>query len=67
MLFATLFGASGQNPFAGALVFVVWIYGLAAALTAYVFLGWLQHTLLMLVGIAKNAAKSSEIDFLTRL
>ena len=65
VLIATAFSASDQNPFAGALVLVVWVYGLVSALSVYVFLGWLQQTLLMLVGIAKNTAKKSEFDILT--
>lgn len=65
-LTATVFSASDQNPFAGAVIFVVWIYGLASALWVYVFLGWLQQTLLMLVGIAKNTAKESDYDILSR-
>jgi hypothetical protein len=30
-----------------------------AALVVYVFLGWLQQTLLMLIGIAKNTASDN--------
>jgi hypothetical protein len=67
VLIATLFSASDQNPFAGALVLFVWLYGLASALAVYVFLSWLQQTLLMLVGIAKNTAQRSEYDFLRHL
>jgi hypothetical protein len=67
VLIATVFSTSDQNPFAGVLVFVMWIYGLVSALSVYVFLGWLQQTLLMLVGIAKNTARGSDFDILTRL
>ena len=48
----------------GALSVFVWAYGAAAALSVYVFMGWLQQTLHMLVGIAKNTAKD---DWLSRL
>ena len=32
------------------------LFEAAAGLIVYVFMGWLQQTLLMLVGIAKNTA-----------
>jgi len=43
---------------------LILVYGAAAALPVYVTMGWLQQTLLMLIGIAKNTAKD---DFLSRL
>lgn len=54
----------GDFQLAGALSLIVWLYGAVAALVVYVFLGWLQQTLLMLVGIAKNTASD---DLLSRL
>ena len=48
----------------GPISVVVWAYGAVAALSVYVFMGWLQQTLHMLVGIAKNTAKD---DWLSRL
>ena len=41
----------------------MWVHGAVAALSIYVTMGWLQKTLLMLVGIAKNTAND---DILSR-
>jgi hypothetical protein len=38
-------------------VFVV--YGLIASVAVYVMVGWLGHTLLLLIGIAYNTAESA--------
>jgi hypothetical protein len=59
VLGGTALSFAGDNPFGGAVSLIVWIYGAATALTIYVFMGWLQQTLLMLlmlIGIAKNTA-----------
>ena len=56
VLGGTALSFSGDNPFGGAVSLFVWIYGAAAGLSIYVFMGWLQQTLLMLIGIAKNTA-----------
>jgi hypothetical protein len=63
VLGGTLFGLS-RGDFAGAISLIVWVYGAVAALVVYVFMGWLQQTLHMLVGIARNTAKD---DWLSRL
>ena len=56
VLGGTALSFAGDNPFGSAVSLIVWIYGAAAALSIYVFMGWLQQTLLMLIGIAKNTA-----------
>ena len=63
VLGGTALGMAGDNPFGGAVSLMVWVYGVAAGLSVYVFMGWLQQTLLMLIGIAKNTAKD---DLLSR-
>ena len=63
VLGGTVLGFS-SGDFGGAISVIVWAYGAAAALGVYVFMGWLQQTLHMLVGIAKNTAKD---DWLSRL
>ena len=45
----------GSSLGAGLSLFAL-LYGVVASVGVYVFLGWLQQTLLMLVGIAKNTA-----------
>jgi hypothetical protein len=40
------------------------LYGVVAGIGVYVVLGWLQQSLLMLIGIAKNTARD---DLLGRL
>ena len=57
VLGGTALGMAGDNPFGGAVSLIVWVYGAAAGLSVYVFMGWLQQTLLMLIGIAKHTAK----------
>jgi hypothetical protein len=57
VLGGTALSMAGDNPFAGAFSLIVWVYGAVAGLSVYVFMGWLQQTLLMLIGIAKNTAK----------
>ncbi|MGZ6799428.1 MAG: hypothetical protein ACXVGR_06300 [Mycobacteriaceae bacterium] len=47
---------AGDSPFGSAISLIVWVYGAVAGLSIYVFMGWLQQTLLMLIGIAKNTA-----------
>lgn len=64
VLGGTALGLAGENPFGGAISLIVWVYGAVAGLSVYVFMGWLQQTLLMLIGIAKNTARD---DFLSRL
>jgi hypothetical protein len=60
VLGGTALGAAmGDFQLAGALSLFVWLYGAVAALVVYVFLGWLQQTLLMLIGIAKNTASDN--------
>ena len=54
----------GRYPFGGAVSLIVWIYGAVTGLSIYVFMGWLQQTLLMLIGIAKN---TSTDNILSRL
>jgi hypothetical protein len=61
---AALALAGGDSSFGPALSLLVLVYGVVAALAVYVTMGWLQQTLLMLIGIAKNTAKD---DFLSRL
>lgn len=56
--------AVADSGLAGTFSLIFWIYGAVAALLVYVFLGWLQQTLLMLVGIAKNTARG---DWLSRI
>jgi hypothetical protein len=56
--------AGGDGSLGPALSLLVLVYGTVAALAVYVAMGWLQQTLLMLIGIAKNTAKD---DFLSRL
>jgi hypothetical protein len=53
-----------SGDFGGAISLFLWAYGAAAALSIYVFMGWLQQTLHMLVSIAKNTAKD---DWMSRL
>ena len=53
VLGGTALGLSSRD-FGGAISVFVWAYGAAAALGVYVFMGWLQQTLHMLVGIAKK-------------
>lgn len=59
VLGGTALSFAGDNPFGGAVSLIVWVYGAAAALGVYVCMGWLQQTLLMLIGIAKNTATDS--------
>lgn len=61
---ATALAFAGDFGWGSALSFVFWVYGFVAAVLIYVVMGWLQQTLLMLVGIAKNTAKD---DLLSRL
>ena len=56
VLGGTALGLAGDLQVGGALSLILWIYGAVAGLSVYVFMGWLQQTLLMLVGIAKNTA-----------
>ena len=56
VLGGTALSFAGDNPFGGAVSLIVWVYGAAAGLSIFVFMGWLQQTLLMLIGIAKNTA-----------
>ena len=56
VLGATALGFTVDSPVGGTVSLIVWIYGAAAGLSTYVFMGWLQQTLLMLVGIVKNTA-----------
>lgn len=55
--------AGGGDHLGPAISLVVWVYGIVAAIGVYVTMGWLQQTLLMLVGIAKNTAAG---DILSR-
>ena len=55
--------AGGGDELGPAISLLVWMYGIAAAVAVYVTMGWLQQTLLMLVGIAKNTARD---DILSR-
>jgi hypothetical protein len=64
VLGGTALGLAGDLQVGGALSLILWIYGAVAGLSVYVFMGWLQQTLLMLVGIAKNTASDG---FLSRL
>jgi hypothetical protein len=64
VLGGTALSIAGDNPFAGAFSPIVWAYGAFAGLSVYVFMGWLQQTLLMLIGIARNTAKD---DLFSRL
>jgi len=58
----TALSFAGGDQFGPAISLIVWVYGLVGAVAVYVTMGWLQQTLLMLVGIAKNTAKD---DFLS--
>lgn len=61
---ATALGFAGGGDQLGPVIsLVVWVYGIVGAIAVYVAMGWLQQTLLMLVGIAKNTAKD---DILSR-
>ena len=60
---ATALGFAGGDQLGPAISLLVWMYGIVAAVAVYVTMGWLQQTLLMLVGIAKNTAKD---DILSR-
>lgn len=61
---ATALGfTGGGNQLGPAISLVVWVYGILAAVAVYVTMGWLQQTLLMLVGIARNTARD---DILSR-
>jgi hypothetical protein len=59
-----LAGGDADAAYGPAVSLLVLVYGTVAALAVYVTMGWLQQTLLMLIGIAKNTAKD---DFLSRL
>ena len=63
VLGATALGLAGGDQFGPAISLLVWMYGIVVAVAVYVTMGWLQQTLLMLVGIAKNTAKE---DILSR-
>lgn len=64
VLGATVLGLAGGGDRLGpAISLVIWMYGIVAAVAVYVMMGWLQQTLLMLVGIAKNTAAG---DILSR-
>jgi hypothetical protein len=54
---------AGESSLAGATSLFVRVYCAVAALGVYVFMGGLQQTLLMLVGITKSSARD---DFLSR-
>jgi uncharacterized membrane protein YozB (DUF420 family) len=56
VLGGTVLGMASDVQMGGALSMILWVYGAVAGLVVYVFLGWLQQTLLMLIGIAKNTA-----------
>ena len=60
-------GTAGADSMLGAFAVLFLLYGLVAGLCIFAFLGWLQQTLLMLVGIAKNTAPESKRDLLSRL
>jgi hypothetical protein len=62
VLGGTALGLAGESPFGGAISVIVWIYGVAAGLSVFVFMGWLQQTLLMLIGIAKNTASDDVLS-----
>ncbi len=64
VLGAAALGFAGGDQFGAAVSLLVLVYGIVAAVIVYVAMGWLQQSLLMLVGIAKNTAKD---DFLSRL
>ncbi len=59
----TLSLAGAGNELGPAISLLVWVYGIISAVAVYVTMGWLQQTLLMLVGIAKNTARD---DIFTR-
>lgn len=60
----TAIGLAGDTQLGGAISVAIWLYGAVAGLGVYVVLGWLQQTLLMLIGIARNTARD---DILSRL
>ena len=62
VLGATGLGLAGDNPFGGAISLIIWVYGAVAGLCVYVFMGWLQQTLHMLIGIAKNTAANDVLS-----
>jgi len=62
VLGGTALGVVGDNSFGGAISLIVWAYGAVAGLTVFVFVGWLQQTLLMLIGIAKNTASDNVLS-----
>jgi hypothetical protein len=64
VLGGTALSIAGDIAIGGAVSLIFWVYGAVAGLSVYVFMGWLQQTLLMLIGIAKNTAKD---DLLSRL
>jgi hypothetical protein len=64
VLGATAMSVAGDTALGGAFSLIVCVYGAAAGLSIYVFMGWLQQTLLMLIGIVKNTATDG---FLSRL
>ena len=57
-------GTSGE-PMMGALGVLGLLHGLVLGLVDYIFLGWLQQTLLMLVGIKSTGV--ADVDVLSRL
>lgn len=62
VLGGTALGLAGDLQVGGALSLILWVYGAVAGLVVYVFLGWLQQTLLMLVGIAENTASDGVLS-----
>lgn len=64
VLASTALSIVGDDAFGEAISLIVWLYGAAVGLSVYVFVGWLQQTLLMLIGIAKNTGTE---DILNRL
>ena len=62
VLGGTALGIAGDNPFGEANSVIVWAHGAVAGLTVFVFMGWLQQTLLMLIGIAKNTASDNVLS-----
>src|SRR5262245_32719362 len=63
VLVGTALSLAGDRQLGSAISLVFWVYGAVAGLSVYVFMGWLQQTLLMLIGIAKNTARD---DILSR-
>ena len=55
-----------DEPAIGALGAFGLLYGAVAGLLVYIFFSWLQQTLLMLIGIAKNTGVK-DYDVLSRL